>query len=86
MSWIQPHLASALEWFGSKTSGKQQQQQSCHDFVTITIPDDTCAADPTDRRWEEALVVAKRPIPLTLLCGVGSFVVAYILYLLVSFL
>lgn len=84
MHWIQPHIATTLEWFRAKRSGKQQQ--ACHDYVSITIPDNDWAANPMDGRWEEALVVAKRPIPLTLLCGAGSFVVAYVLYLLVSFL
>ncbi|ORZ19748.1 hypothetical protein BCR42DRAFT_410428 [Absidia repens] len=92
MHWIQPHL-SALAWFRNtkEKKGLGQQQDRYHTSIDMPSGDNPMETsttshlyDDNDTTWEETMVMAKRPVPLTLLCGVVSFIVAYILYVVVT--
>lgn len=94
VDWIQPHL-SAIPWFrSSKEKGLDQQHQPDDYHISIDIPNNQIDTSPSTTTlpaetyhlydtWDNTMVMARRPIPLTLLCGLGSFIVACILYLVV---
>ncbi|CAO3596691.1 unnamed protein product [Absidia cylindrospora] len=80
VNWI-----SALAW--PRKKGLDQQDDNYHTSIDIPSNDTMETSTAThlyDTPWEDTMVMAKRPVPLTLLCGVVSFIVAYILYVVVT--
>ncbi|KAI8083044.1 VTC domain-containing protein [Halteromyces radiatus] len=77
-----------MNGFNNEQEIDYDHQQHQHNHLVINVLPES-EVDNNDRKrtsnlMTHTIATMKRPIPLTMLCGIGSFMVAFVLYLLVD--